>query len=80
MWTIPVMCCFFPQSLSLEWNCLGVGDSGIKLLSEGLAVSQSLKSLDLRSNHISHTGITFIASALDANTTLEELGEYCKVI
>lgn len=60
--------------LNLQWNSLGVWESGMKELAEGLAVNTSLEYLDLQSNHINHEGVTYLASALTSNNSLEELG------
>ncbi len=46
----------------------------MKCLCEGLAMNTSLRYLDLRSNHIDHTGASHIASVLLVNVTLQELG------
>ena len=44
-------------------------------LADGLAVNQHLASLDLSSNHISHTGMALLAAALFTNISLKQLGE-----
>lgn len=61
--------------LSLEWNSIGVQESDVKILSEALSINGSLRVLDLRSNHIDHTGATHLANMLLQNNTLEDLGE-----
>ena len=42
---------------------------------DGLATNQSLTCLDLSSNHLSHHGVTLLASALLNNSSLTQLGE-----
>jgi len=58
------------QQLFLEWNNIGMWDSGIKAIAEGLAVNQTLHVLDLSNNQISHEGGQDVAAALKRNKTL----------
>jgi len=59
--------------LFLEWNSLGMWDSGIAAIAEGLALNQTLRVLDLSNNQISHEGGTEIAGALKRNKQLRVL-------
>lgn len=61
------------QRLCLEWNSLGVIDSGMQLLAEGLSANSTLRQLDLRNNRIGPSGFISLAHALHANTTLRTL-------
>ena len=57
--------------LRLEWNALGMWDSGMSALAEGLALNHTLKYLDLRNNQISHEGAVELANAVKRNKTLK---------
>ena len=46
----------------------------MKQLCEALIVNPSLCSLDLRSNHIDHTGAAHLANMIQLNSSLQELG------
>lgn len=59
--------------LVLEWNALGLWEEAFSLFCEGLALSPSLKQLDLRNNQISHQGASELAHALRRNSSLEVL-------
>ncbi len=59
--------------LSLEWNAIGLWDSGLAAIAEGLQVNQTLRYLDLRNNQISHEGATFISNALKINRILKNI-------
>ena len=61
------------KQLYLEWNCLGIWDSGLKVLAEGLCINQSLETLDLRNNKIGPQAIQNLAICLKQNTTLKKL-------
>jgi hypothetical protein len=61
------------QSCSLEWNCVGIFDSGMHALAESLTFNQTLQSLDLRNNKVSGTGAAMLAKALRHNTALRRL-------
>ena len=61
------------EQLFLPWNALGMWDSGIAALSEGLAVNQSMRILDLRNNQINQEGANELAKALKRNFTLKHL-------
>lgn len=63
----------FMQNLQLEWNSLGLWDSGMAALAEGIALNQVLIVLDLKSNQITHEGAGQIAAALKRNRTLRTL-------
>lgn len=59
------------HSLQLEWNSLGLWDSGIAAIAEGIALNQVLLILDLRNNQITHEGAALLAAALKRNRTLK---------
>ncbi|XP_032228433.2 leucine-rich repeat-containing protein 45 [Nematostella vectensis] len=61
------------QSLQLEWNSIGLWESGIAAVAEGLAMNQVLIVLDLRNNQISHESASHLAMALRRNSTLRGL-------
>ncbi|XP_068755458.1 leucine-rich repeat-containing protein 45-like [Montipora capricornis] len=61
------------RSLLVEWNSLGLWDNGMRAVSEGLAVNQSLLFLDLRNNQVSHEGASQLAVALKKNHSLRGL-------
>ena len=61
------------QELFLEWNTLGMWDSGITAISEGLALNESLRVLDLSNNQISHESGQQLAASLKRNKTLSVL-------
>ncbi|KAK3702858.1 hypothetical protein QZH41_014130 [Actinostola sp. cb2023] len=61
------------HSLRLEWNSLGLWDSGIGAIAEGIAVNQVLAIVDLRNNQITHEGAALLAAALKRNQTLKGL-------
>ena len=63
------------RSISLEWNSLGLMDgNGFSHFCESLGMNKSLKDLDLRNNQITHTGAMELSAAIDANSTLQSLG------
>ena len=53
---------------------MGVQEEDMKQLSEALTIHPSLRCLDLRSNHIDHTGAGHLAGALELSSSLQELG------
>ena len=57
--------------LELGWN--GIGNAGVALLFEGIAVSPTLKKVDLTKNDISTGGAAAIAKALAVNKVLTDL-------
>ena len=58
------------ESLQLEWNALGLWDSGVACLAEGIALNQTVRALDVRNNQITHEGASQVAAALRRNQTL----------
>lgn len=58
------------RSLLVEWNALGLWDSGMRAICEGLAINQVLLFLDLRNNQITHEGANHLAVALKRNHCL----------
>ena len=61
------------HELFLEWNTLGMWDSGMTAISEGLALNESLRVLDLSNNQISHESGQELAASLKRNKTLSVL-------
>ncbi len=61
------------QSLLMEWNCVGVFDSGMHALAESLTFNQTLQTFDLRNNKVSGAGAAMLAKALRHNTALRHL-------
>ncbi|KAJ0410563.1 hypothetical protein ATCC90586_006587 [Pythium insidiosum] len=60
-------------SLSLEWNNVGLLDTGVEALAAALAVDTRLVELDLRNNNIGPDGAKALAMALHRNQTLRRL-------
>lgn len=61
-------------SLFLEWNCLGIWDSGIKCISDALSINEALQTLDLRNNKIGPQSAQHLALCLKHNHSLKKLG------
>ncbi|XP_067929473.1 leucine-rich repeat-containing protein 45-like [Watersipora subatra] len=61
------------ESLSLEWNNVGMLEEPFMVFCEGVGGSTSLITLDLRNNQISHQGAGELATALKRNTVLKLL-------
>lgn len=61
------------ETLKLEWNCVGVWDSGIKGIADALAVNNHLKDLDLRNNKVGSAGVQVLAQSLKHNHGLTSL-------
>nr|XP_042139178.1 leucine-rich repeat-containing protein 45 isoform X2 [Peromyscus maniculatus bairdii] len=61
------------QSLTLEWNNLGMWEDAFATFCGGVAANSTLRQLDLRNNQISHKGAEELALALKGNTTLQQL-------
>ncbi|XP_059128289.1 leucine-rich repeat-containing protein 45 isoform X2 [Peromyscus eremicus] len=61
------------QSLTLEWNNLGMWEDTFATFCGGVAANSTLRQLDLRNNQISHKGAEELALALKGNTTLQQL-------
>lgn len=59
--------------LNLEWNGIGLWDTAVSSVAEGLQANQTLRYLDLRNNQITHEGGTCIADALKVNHVLKVL-------
>lgn len=62
------------ESISLEWNCIGIWEAGIRAIADSLSMNSSLISLDLRNNKIGPHGCQALALSLKHNTTLRKLG------
>lgn len=63
-------------SLSLEWNCIGIWESGVDALADALCVNNTLTSLDLRNNRISSKSVQTLVSGLKNNNSLKALGKH----
>ena len=61
------------ESLSLEWNCIGIWETGTQAIADALANNHTLQEIDLRNNKIGPQGIQSLALALKHNTTLKRL-------
>ena len=61
------------EHLFLEWNCLGIWDTGIRGISEALSLNESLQTIDLRNNKIGPQSCVSIAACLKHNTTLRRI-------
>ncbi|XP_043233479.1 leucine-rich repeat-containing protein 45-like isoform X1 [Amphibalanus amphitrite] len=61
------------QTLTLEWNNLGLSPGSFKLFAEALRTNKSLKSLDLRSNQLDHQCAGHLARAVAGNRRLRHL-------
>lgn len=61
------------QTISLEWNCIGIWETGIQSLADALSVNRTLVELDLRNNKIGPQGIRSLSIALKHNTSLKRI-------
>jgi len=61
------------SELYLEWNALGLYDTSMGAIAEGVAVNKSVEILDLSNNQICHTGGKLLSVALKRNKTLKSL-------
>ncbi|XP_047561846.1 leucine-rich repeat-containing protein 45 isoform X4 [Lutra lutra] len=61
------------QSLTLEWNNLGMWEDAFATFCGALAGNGTLRQLDLRNNQISHKGAEELALALTCNASLQQL-------
>jgi hypothetical protein len=61
------------ESISLEWNRLGVLDEGIQIIASSIEQSASLARIDLRNNSIGPSGAAVLATALAHNVSLKEV-------
>ncbi|KAJ1539912.1 Leucine-rich repeat-containing protein 45, partial [Cladochytrium tenue] len=57
------------QSLRLEWNCIGIWESGIRALADAVAGNAALAVLDLRNCKIGPRGAQSLAAALAKGTS-----------
>ena len=62
-------------SLTLEWNCIGIWETGIGALADAFQVNSCLQELDLRNNKINPQGGVVLAGQLKHNTSLKRLGK-----
>ncbi len=58
----------------MEWNCIGIWESGIKALADAININQTLEELDLRNNKVGSQGGVVLANALKTNSSLRRLG------
>lgn len=61
------------KRLSLEWNCLGIWETGVRTLADALTTNGSLEELDIRNNKIGPQAAQSLAVSLKHNTTLRRL-------
>jgi hypothetical protein len=61
------------QSLSLEWNSVGLFDVGLEAVTLALHANKGVTSLDLRNNRINSSGAEVLAAMLVTNSTLSFL-------
>ncbi|KAI8901525.1 hypothetical protein BC833DRAFT_617561 [Globomyces pollinis-pini] len=61
------------ETLLLEWNCVGIWDSGIQSIAESLSMNEYLQVLDLRNNKIGPQAAMTISTCLKHNTSLRKL-------
>ncbi|KAJ3068460.1 Leucine-rich repeat-containing protein 45, partial [Rhizoclosmatium hyalinum] len=61
------------RSLMLEWNCLGIWETGIKALADAIASNDGLEVLDLRNCKLSPQGVNMLSLGLKQNKALREL-------
>nr|KAJ3422966.1 Leucine-rich repeat-containing protein 45 [Polyrhizophydium stewartii] len=59
--------------LNLEWNCIGIWESGVRAIADALSINQTLEELDLRNNKIGPQASHHIALCLKHNTRLRKL-------
>uniref|UniRef100_A0A3Q2P0Z6 Leucine rich repeat containing 34 n=1 Tax=Fundulus heteroclitus TaxID=8078 RepID=A0A3Q2P0Z6_FUNHE len=57
----------------LHLGKMGLTDTGVERLAEGLKQNRSLRYLDLRCNHVTHDGAQHLAGVLRHNTSLQVL-------
>ena len=62
------------KTLTAEWNCIGIWETGIKALAESLTINQHLEILDLRNCKIGPQGAKALASGIKHNTSLRKIG------
>jgi NLR family CARD domain-containing protein 3 len=61
------------KKLSLEWNNIGLSDTGLATLCSALYHNTALQELDLRNNQISQSGSQAIADLIRSNKTLKKI-------
>ena len=59
--------------MNLEWNCIGIWESGVRGLVDALSMNQTLTALDLRNNKIGPQGGQALSLSLKHNTSLRKL-------
>ncbi|KAJ3077306.1 hypothetical protein HDU98_004268 [Podochytrium sp. JEL0797] len=62
------------KGLMLEWNCLGIWETGVKALADALLVNDALEILDLRNCKLSPQGVNMLSLGLKQNKALRKLG------
>jgi hypothetical protein len=58
----------------LEWNSVGIWDSGIKSIADALSTNKTLEDIDLRNNRIGAHGAIALAVAIKRNNSLQKIG------
>ncbi|KAJ3232751.1 Leucine-rich repeat-containing protein 45 [Chytriomyces hyalinus] len=61
------------KNLMLEWNCLGIWETGIKALADAFSVNDALEVLDLRNCKLSPQGVNMLSLGLKNNKSLLRL-------
>ncbi|KAJ3011705.1 UNVERIFIED_CONTAM: Leucine-rich repeat-containing protein 45 [Siphonaria sp. JEL0065] len=61
------------KSLMLEWNCLGIWETGIKALADAITVNEGLEVLDLRNCKVSPQGVNMLSLGVKQNKALKAL-------
>ncbi|KAI9348164.1 hypothetical protein BDR26DRAFT_854085 [Obelidium mucronatum] len=61
------------KSLMLEWNCLGIWETGIKAIADAISVNDGLEVLDLRNCKLSPQGVNMLSLGLKQNKALKSL-------
>lgn len=59
--------------LNLEWNCVGIWETGVKALADCLTINQTLQDLDLRNNKIGPQAAQYLALSLKHNTCMRRV-------
>ncbi|KAI8804314.1 hypothetical protein BJ742DRAFT_872004 [Cladochytrium replicatum] len=61
------------RTLILEWNCIGIWETGARAMADALSINKTLEELDLRNNKIGPQSAQAIALSLKHNTALKKL-------
>ncbi|KAJ3134095.1 Leucine-rich repeat-containing protein 45 [Physocladia obscura] len=61
------------KSLFLEWNCIGIWETGIKAIADAISVNGALEILDLRNCKLSPQGVNMLSLGVKNNKALRSL-------